>query len=183
MLDIATLGILMEQPLHGYRLKQELEKLMGGCISVNYGAIYPLLRRWEERGAITVLSETEGKGSSGRRIYSLTDEGRELWRHMMLEHPQESWVNARSRFMIKFCFLSYLSPAERLKLLNHRLMSCLLRLENEEMVPLPSDSYRAAAKQFFKEIIAQEIEWLRRQVIVMQAEGADYLDQSLMKQP
>jgi DNA-binding PadR family transcriptional regulator len=169
MLEIATLGLLMEQPLHGYRLKQELETLMGGCISVNYGAIYPLLRRWEDRGAIAVLSEAEGKGASGRRIYSLTESGRALWKQMMLDHPQESWVNSRARFMIKFCFLSYLLPEERLKLLNHRLM-CSLRLENEKAAILPPDLYRRTAKQFFKEIITQEIEWLQTQISLIQVE-------------
>ncbi|MGB8699585.1 MAG: PadR family transcriptional regulator [Thermosynechococcaceae cyanobacterium] len=175
MLEIAILGLLIEQPLHGYRLKIELEKLMGGCISVNYGAIYPLLRRWQDRGAIAVFTELEGKGASGRRVYSLTAEGRDLWKQMMLEHPQESWVNARSRFMIKFCFLSYLTPAERLKLLNHRLMSCVLRLENEEMVALPVDVYRTTAKQFFKAILAQEIEWLREQMALIQVEITENL--------
>lgn len=40
MLELAALGLLLKKPLHGYRLKKQLEKFMSGCISVNYGAIY-----------------------------------------------------------------------------------------------------------------------------------------------
>ncbi|NJP11620.1 MAG: PadR family transcriptional regulator [Leptolyngbyaceae cyanobacterium RU_5_1] len=57
MLEIATLGLLQKESLHGYRLKQQLELFIGSCVSVNYGTIYPLLRRLEERGAIAVLTE------------------------------------------------------------------------------------------------------------------------------
>lgn len=54
MLELATLGLLRREPLHGYRLVKLLELLMGSCISVNYGAIYPLLRRLERRGTSPV---------------------------------------------------------------------------------------------------------------------------------
>lgn len=97
MLELATLGLLQQEPLHGYRLKQQLELFMSGCISVNYGSIYPLLKRLEERGAISVRGEA-GEGGIGRKIYSITAQGRELWLQEMLEHPHESWVHARSLY-------------------------------------------------------------------------------------
>lgn len=163
MLELATLGLLQREPLHGYRLKQQLELFMSGCISVNYGAIYPLLKRLEERGAISVLVE-DGVGGSSRKIYSITAQGRELWKHKMLEHPHESWVNARSRFMIKFFFFSHLEPVERIKLLEHRLMVCRLRQESQEMEPMPTDHYQTAAWQRFMAFLQSEIEWLNEQL-------------------
>ena len=61
MLELATLGLLQREPLHGYRLKQQLELFMSSSISVNYGAIYPLLKRLEERGEITTLATDQAE--------------------------------------------------------------------------------------------------------------------------
>jgi DNA-binding PadR family transcriptional regulator len=164
MFELATLGLLQRQPLHGYLLKQQLELFMSGCISVNYGAIYPLLKRLEERGAISVLVE-EGTGGPSRKIYSITDRGRAEWKQMMLEHPHESWVNARSRFMIKVFFFSHLEPSERSKLLDHRLITCRLHLESKERELLPADPYEAAVLKRSIVVIQSEISWLNEQII------------------
>lgn len=90
MLELSALGLLQRQPLHGYRLKQQLELFMSSYISVNYGAIYPLLKRLEERGEISVMAQVAGDGGNPRKIYDITAQGRELWREQMLEHHLES---------------------------------------------------------------------------------------------
>lgn len=167
MLEIATLGILLRQPVHGYRLKQQLELFMSSCISVNYGAIYPLLKRLEEAGYIKTLGEELGDTASSRKIYSITDQGRERWRQKMLEHPQESWVNSRSRFAIKFFFFSHLQPAERIKLLEHRLIVCQLRLEkidNMESDLVPEDPYQSKVWHYSIQNLQGEIQWLTEQL-------------------
>lgn len=164
MLELATLGLLLQEPLHGYRLKQQLELFMSSCISVNFGAIYPLLRRLEERGYIVTVVEEAGEAGPSRKIYGITSTGRSSWRQKMLEHPPESWVNTRSRFMIKFFFFSNLEPVERLKLLQHRLMVCQLRLENLEVEPLPADIYQATAWKRHFAMLQQEIDWLTEQI-------------------
>lgn len=164
MLELATLGLLQGEPLHGYRLKQQLELFMGSCISVNYGAIYPLLKRLEERGEIVTLLEEEGEAGSSRKIYSITELGRDRWRQKMMEHPQESWVNSRSRFFIKFCFFSYLAPGDRIKLLEHRLMVSKLRLEDREMELIATDPYPVMGWEYFKQLLQGEIQWLSDQL-------------------
>jgi DNA-binding PadR family transcriptional regulator len=165
MLEIAALGLLQRDSLHGYRLKQELELFMSSCISVNYGTIYPLLKRLEQQGAITISKE-QMEGSS-RKVYQITQQGQELWKTLMMEHPQESWVNARSRFMIKFFFFSHLEPAERLKLLNHRLMVCHLRLETVEKQKIEQtsiDPYQTAVWQHCSTTLYLDIEWLQKTI-------------------
>lgn len=164
MLELAALGLLQQEPLHGYRLKQQLERFMGGCISVNYGTIYPLLKRLEERGLITVLVDNDGEAGSGRKIYSITELGCLQWKQHMLEHPHESWVNSRSRFLIKFFFFNYLDSIERIKLLKHRLMVCQLRLDSQDVRPEASDLYQTSVLQHCTNIIHNEIEWLRQQL-------------------
>lgn len=167
MLEIATLGLLQREPVHGYRLKQTLELFMSGCISVNYGSIYPLLKRLEEAGYIQTLAEEQGEAGSSRKIYSITDKGRDRWRQKMLEHPHESKVNSRSRFMIKFFFFSHLESAERRKLIEHRLRVCQLALEDKEDIEchkVPEDPYQASVWYFWKDGLETEIQWLTEQL-------------------
>ncbi|MGY6529968.1 MAG: PadR family transcriptional regulator [Cyanobacterium sp.] len=160
MLELATLGLLQKEPLHGYLLKKQMELFMSGCISVNYGAIYPLLKRLLDRGLI----EEQEDDHNNRKIYSITSVGKAKWLEKMLEHPHESWVNARSRFMIKFCFFSYLKPSQRLELMEHRLKVCQLKLDDEDLQIVYDDSFQARALERYKSEIGKEIDWLREQV-------------------
>ncbi|MEA5533610.1 PadR family transcriptional regulator [Crocosphaera sp. XPORK-15E] len=168
MLELATLGLLQGEPLNGYRLKQQLELFMSGCISANYGAIYPLMRRLEQKGLICVIIDPESKHGASGKIYRITATGKARWHQKMMEQPQESWVHARSRFMIKFFFFSYLESAERLKLLENRLIKCQSRLADKDMEELPDDPYQAAAWQRFKLVIETEISWLSEQILLEQ---------------
>jgi DNA-binding PadR family transcriptional regulator len=163
MLELATLGLLQQEPLHGYRLKQDLERFISGCISVNYGAIYPLLKRLEQQGMLT-LSYAEGEGGGKRKIYAITEKGRERFLEKMLEHPQESWVNARSRFMIKFVFFSHLHGQQRIKLIEHRLAVCQSRLREQKRELKPDDYYFATAFDRYVSVIENEIAWLKVQL-------------------
>lgn len=173
MLELAALGLLQQEPLHGYRLKQKLERFMSGCISVNYGAVYPLLKRLEERGLISVLVEEDGEAGSGRRIYSITQAGRSAWKGQMLEQPQESWVNSRSRFLIKFFFFSHLAPSERIQLLQHRLLRCQLRLDSRDLQPDSDDLYQVSVLQYGSQMVQTEIHWLEQQLQQEETQAAD----------
>ncbi len=165
MLELATLGLLQQEPLHGYRLKQQLELFMSSCISVNYGAIYPLLRRLEKRGLICVLMEGDSNsGTTSKTIYSISEAGKKRWYEKMLEHPHESWVNSRSRFMIKFFFFSHLSPAERIKLIEQRINVCRLRSDNRNLDCFPEDSYQKSACGRYEEVVQSEVDWLQEQL-------------------
>lgn len=174
MLELAALGLLLEKPLHGYYLKQQLERFMSGCISVNYGAIYPLLKRLEKQGYIKTQALTNA--GSNRKVYQITELGRDRWREKMLAHPHESWVNSRSRFMIKFFFFSQLEPTERVKLMQSRLITCQLRLESREsqIVEQAEDPYRAIALQRHLTNLRCEIAWLKKQILREQSNTISY---------
>jgi DNA-binding PadR family transcriptional regulator len=66
----AILGLLAEQPMHGYELINTLDERSGGRWKPSPGSIYPALGRLEHRGLIT------STGESGKRRYELTDAGR-----------------------------------------------------------------------------------------------------------
>src|SRR5262249_12946563 len=52
VLELAILGLLKEQPLHGYELKKRLGETLGSLWGISYGSLYPALRRLEHDGSI-----------------------------------------------------------------------------------------------------------------------------------
>ena len=172
MLKLAVLGLLQREPLNGYRRKQQLEMFMSCSICVNYGAIYPLLKRMEEQGEVILCAEQVEEGGHCRKVYEITPLGKNTWYQEMLAYPHESWVNARSRFLIKFFFFSHLLPKERVQLIEHRLMSCQLRLAEKKAVEITDDLYQAKVQRRAFEVIKSEIEWLVEQLQIEQLQLA-----------
>jgi len=66
----AILAVLAEQPMHGYEIMQQLETRSGGFWRPSPGSVYPTLQLLEDQGLI------KGDDVEGRRVYSLTDEGK-----------------------------------------------------------------------------------------------------------
>lgn len=65
----AVLALLVERPMHGYEMIQELDTRTGGIWRPSPGSIYPTLQLLEDEGLI--VSES----SEGRRRFTLTDTG------------------------------------------------------------------------------------------------------------
>src|SRR5258706_12564779 len=52
MIDLAILGLLKEQDLHGYELRKRLGDLPGGRSAISFGSLYPALARLERGGLV-----------------------------------------------------------------------------------------------------------------------------------
>nr|MBA3890920.1 PadR family transcriptional regulator [Gemmatimonadaceae bacterium] len=70
-LKFVILRLLAEKPRHGYDIIKELEERSGGTYSPSPGTVYPTLVLLEDMGFARATPE-----ESGRKIYSITDEGR-----------------------------------------------------------------------------------------------------------
>ena len=66
----AILALLLERPMHGYEMIQELESRTGGIWRPSPGSVYPTLQLLEDEGLI------EAEAIGGRKRYTLTDTGR-----------------------------------------------------------------------------------------------------------
>ena len=55
MIDLAVLGLLREQDLHGYELRKRASELAGLRPALSFGALYPALARLEAAGAVRAL--------------------------------------------------------------------------------------------------------------------------------
>jgi DNA-binding PadR family transcriptional regulator len=69
-LRLVVLGLIAEEPRHGYDIIKALEARFQGAYSPSPGAIYPMLQMMEE--ADLIVSEANGN----KRRYSITEQGR-----------------------------------------------------------------------------------------------------------
>ncbi|PWV36373.1 MAG: hypothetical protein DJ555_07640 [Desulfurococcaceae archaeon] len=65
--------LLRDGDLHGYEIMKKIKKETKGAISPSPGNIYPALRELASRGFVSVRVD-----DMGRKIYSLTERGREI---------------------------------------------------------------------------------------------------------
>jgi DNA-binding PadR family transcriptional regulator len=73
MLELAILGLLKEQDLHGYELKKRLSETLGATSGVSFGSLYPALARLERAGAVrTVVAPSNAAERIGRPAIPLT---------------------------------------------------------------------------------------------------------------
>lgn len=69
-LQLVLLALLADQPAHGYELIRLLEEKSGGFYAPSPGMVYPALTYLEE------IDHTSVTQQGNRKLYSLTDEGR-----------------------------------------------------------------------------------------------------------
>ncbi|MBB2997298.1 hypothetical protein E9229_003545 [Paeniglutamicibacter cryotolerans] len=81
----AVLALLAERPMHGYQIIHEIEERSGGSWKPSAGSVYPTLQLLADEGIISA------EESNGRKIYSLTEAGRE---EVAGADPSTPWQNA-----------------------------------------------------------------------------------------
>ena len=88
-LAILKLLVDADEPMHGYRMIQELEERSRGIFAFNEGLIYPRLHQMEHDGLLR--SRWEGApGTRRRKVYAVTEKG-----HRQLEAEMEQWDTFR----------------------------------------------------------------------------------------
>lgn len=72
------LRVLCDRRMYGYDIARTVEQATNGCCSPSEGTIYPVLREFEDSGLVT--HEAEVVSGRERKVYTLTDKGREALR-------------------------------------------------------------------------------------------------------
>ncbi|MHB8681764.1 MAG: PadR family transcriptional regulator [Acidimicrobiales bacterium] len=155
MLELAILGLLGEQELHGYEIRKRLRDELGLFSNVSFGSLYPALNRLEragllesaeepghagapsipmtgslsgERAALRARRAATGRGGRrGRKVYRITAEGRRQFAELLDSERDAASDDARS-FGLRLAFARYLPPQARLRLLERRRAQLAQRL-------------------------------------------------------
>jgi len=93
LLDVCVLSLLRRGDSYGYQIIKDLS----GCIEISESTLYPILRRLESGGRLTVY--TVEHGSRLRKFYHITPEGVDVTRQFL-----ESWPEIQRVYdLIKEC--------------------------------------------------------------------------------
>src|SRR5207245_11566344 len=82
MLELAILGLLKEQAMHGYQLKKRLADTLGSFWQVSYGSLYPALKRLQRQEAVEMIFPKEEAGRR-KNVYRISPKGEELFAEML----------------------------------------------------------------------------------------------------
>jgi DNA-binding PadR family transcriptional regulator len=85
-LKFGILGLLAEEPMHGYEVKARFEAMLGHTWEVNIGQVYGTLQRLERDNLVEAVGE---RGERGRLAYQLTALGRQTLDHWLAEPEAE----------------------------------------------------------------------------------------------
>jgi DNA-binding PadR family transcriptional regulator len=177
--EIVILAMLHQGPRHGYEIKKDIERALGGMVPLNNKTLYLTLKRFEELGAVTrqVIPQ---EGKPNRHLYQLTERGIELLQASLRDFPAEHAGND-AEFFTRVAFFEFLDPPEQEAILTKRLVylaGCLDYLQRlqqmateGECAPGTSISISNAQRvlAFHLQRVRQEYQWIATWLEEMQA--------------
>jgi DNA-binding PadR family transcriptional regulator len=191
MLDLAILGLLHEQELHGYEIRRRLRDELGLFANISFGSLYPALSRLEKSGAVTVTESEAAAGAApmpftgslsgeragmrarrtgaprgtkrSRKVYRITEQGRRLFEQLLDADEPVGTDDARS-FGLRLAFARHLAPQARLALLERRRIQLARRLDADRARASGGrlDVYTRSLVEHSTEATEHDIAWLDR---------------------
>jgi DNA-binding PadR family transcriptional regulator len=182
MIDLAVLGVLKEQELHGYELRKQVAELLGGRGAVSFGSLYPALARLERAGMVKAVEANVDTGrpapSSGslagelaafrarrglttrggrsRKVYGITERGES---HLLALLTDPSPCDDRT-FALRVAFCRYLAPEERLALFERRRSELATQTESRRRRDTRLDHYLRALREHDAASLQADLAWL-----------------------
>ncbi len=189
VLELAILGLLQEQELHGYELKKRLGETLGPFSGASFGSLYPALKRLEASGAVKAVEakslagrptpmtgslggelaafaarrrSASASGGRARKVYGITEHGQGVFEQLLAESP----VDDDRAFTLKLAFAGFLSPEARLGVLERRRAHLIERLAQARAAGRTRkdrlDRYRRSLLEHSNEATEHDISWLDR---------------------
>ncbi len=117
----AILGLLHYTDMHGYRIKEHIEKNFGHMWSINFGQIYPNLKDLLEEGFISMRDLVPSDdGGPHKKLYSITDKGKEEFSRWLAESPDRPML-LRDPFLLKFAFFGFGEHRDALAMIDEQI--------------------------------------------------------------
>ena len=96
------LGVLMLGHASGYEIKKHFEEgPFAHFHAAGFGSIYPALNTLKTEGLVTCI-EMEQDGRPDKKVYSITDSGREAFRRALHRQPTPNSFRSEAIFMMFF---------------------------------------------------------------------------------
>ncbi|HEY5304147.1 MAG TPA: PadR family transcriptional regulator [Acidimicrobiales bacterium] len=184
MLDIAILGLLMDRDHHGYEIRTQVRDRLAVSANISFGSIYPALNRLERRGfveavvpreargnalstgslsgeraSLRALRTTSGIGRRSRKVYRITEHGREEFVSLLAD---PATLDDSRNFSLRMALAKYLTPSLRVTLLERRRTDLVERRaemltgsRNEQL-----DTYARSVMTHAAKGVELDLEWI-----------------------
>lgn len=138
-MDIKTLclGVLTQGEASGYDIKKHFECVFSHFYVAGFGSIYPALTELA-RDELVVCREEPQPNRPDRKVYALTDKGREVFQKALVATPPRHRI--RSEFFVLLHFAHLLPPARLRAVLDERLGDVTRTIQELERVIEEFDS-------------------------------------------
>jgi DNA-binding PadR family transcriptional regulator len=185
MYELIILSILMGTNAHGYLIAKIINDMLGPFAKVSNGRLYPLMSKMVKDGLIEPEVASCGQHDGGRQINSfrITEAGRKQFHQKMLEIDKQPG-EYQKLFLQKVAAFSYITPEERLKLIDHYIHYCeahILHLRQEaddlrdnkqDLIPAERLENTLEAMQHLIEQWQLELKWAKS----LRAKNASLVD-------
>jgi DNA-binding PadR family transcriptional regulator len=165
VLELAVLGLLHENPLHGYELRKRLNTVLGPFRAISYGSLYPCLKELLTGGLIATDEPDETEATSTRRsriVYQLTADGKDHLQELLAEAGPAAWED--ETFGVHLAFFAQTDAAVRLRILEGRRTRLEERKENVRTALSRTrerlDNYTLELQEHGLESVEREVRWL-----------------------
>jgi len=165
VLELAVLGVLRENPMHGYELRKRLNSLLGAFRAFGYGSLYPCLKELLRQGLIEETLAGTVKPLAGRRskiVYRLTADGKERLEDLLTQSGPAAWED--DGFGVHFAFFGLTRADVRLRILEGRRSRLEERRESFRAAVSRTrervDSYTLELQRHGLESVEREVRWL-----------------------
>jgi DNA-binding PadR family transcriptional regulator len=199
MLELAILGLLKEQELHGYELKKRLAATLGSASGVSFGSLYPALARLEAASAVKAVEARDSspltipltgslggelaalrarksmsranRGSRGKKVYGITAVGEALFEELLAAETQST--DDDRLFNLRLTFARYLPADARLGMLERRRVQLVERLaQMRARFKAVRDGYAHSLVEHDCESAEHDLSWIDR-LIASERAGAN----------
>lgn len=160
--EYPLLGLLAQQPAHGYELHQRLAEDFGEIWHISLSQTYNILKRLESQGAIAGHDE-EQEGRPSKRFFHLTAEGQQRFDIWLDSTVGCSTRAIRIEFLTRLAFAESLRPQLVPGLLERQIVEVergIARLE-KSLAKLPvSETYNRLSLELRLRQLAPMLDWL-----------------------
>lgn len=165
------LAILYCGDATGYEIKKlSVEGKYSYFVDASFGSIYPGLAKLQADGMVTVREEAQ-VGKPSRKIYSITDKGREALVEYLSESPQPDVF--KSEFLLVALFSNLVGPDKIRSAIDQRLVH--LHEEREHLEKITRDNGTASSWtcRYGLHCITSSIEYLENNRAEIERETAE----------
>lgn len=155
------LGLLMNEPKHGYELHKEFSRNLGRVWQIGLSQLYAQLRLLEEAGLVTAQTEPQSNRPP-RKVYHLSSEGQEVFLHWV-HQPTPYLRHIRVEFLARLYFFQQLPLPGLDQLVAEQKAVCHAQVKRfEQLAGETDDEFRRLVLEFRRGQLESVIKWLDR---------------------